>query len=97
MSKIITKQGESVIGFFKSLDRMLDGLEQLVANHKPSLKGETYITDKELSERLNISRRTLQEWRNDGLIEYIQFEGKIIYAESAIHKLLDKHRRKSWE
>ena len=97
MSKIITKQGESVIGFFKSLDRMLDGLEQLVASHKPSLKGETYVTDKELSERLNISRRTLQEWRNDGLIEYIQFEGKIIYAESAIQKLLDKHRRKSWE
>ena len=97
MSEIITKQEEVVILFFKSLDRMLEGLEELDINYKPTLKGEIYITDKELSERLKISRRTLQEWRNNGMIEYVQLGGKIIYAESTIQKLLEKHRHTTWK
>lgn len=33
---------------------------------KPSLNGESYLTDKELSVKLKVSRRTLQEYRTDG-------------------------------
>ena len=60
MSEIVTKEDVQIVGFLDSLDRMLDGLETLVENYKPPLNGETYLTDKEVSERLKISRRTLQ-------------------------------------
>lgn len=96
MSEIVTKGDAQVVGFLDSLDRMLNDLEALVANHKPPLNGETYLTDKEVSERLKISRRTLQEWRNTGKIEYIQLEGKILYAESAIQRLLAKYHQEAW-
>lgn len=96
MSEIVTKDDTRIVGLLNSLDVMLSGLETMIANYKPPLKGETYLTDKEVAERLKTSRRTLQEWRNSGKIEYIQFEGKVLYAESAIQRLLDRHHQKAW-
>ena len=34
--------------------------------NQPLLGGEHYLTDRELSDRLKISRRTLQDYRNNG-------------------------------
>ena len=66
MSEIITKENGRIVAFFKSIDRMLDGLENLAKNHRPTLGGERYLTDKEVSARLRVSRRALQDYRNGG-------------------------------
>jgi excisionase family DNA binding protein len=87
---LITKDSEIVKSFFFSLEQMLDGIESLVENCKPSLNGERYLTDKEVSERLKVSRRTLQDYRTEGKIPYYQLGGgKILYKESDIEKMLD--------
>lgn len=76
---------------------MTNGIQHLVANHKPTLNGEHYLTDSEVSAKLKVSRRTLQEWRNNGQIAYIQLGGKILYAESAIQAMLEKFYVEAWE
>ncbi|MFI3306706.1 MAG: helix-turn-helix domain-containing protein [Rikenellaceae bacterium] len=88
---------EQVVELFDTSKRIVDGLNQLSKSYRPTLRGERYLTDKEVSERLKISRRTLQEWRNIGGVEYILIEGKILYAESEIQRLLDKHYQKAWQ
>ncbi|KAB5099144.1 helix-turn-helix domain-containing protein, partial [Bacteroides thetaiotaomicron] len=45
----------------------------------------------------NVSLRTLQEWRDTGLIPFIQIKGKIIYRQSDIDKLLQKHYFEGWK
>ncbi len=85
---LLTKQNEEIKAFFKALEQMLSGLETAFENSKPSLNGERYLTDKEVSAKLKISRRTLQEYRNQGKIAYIQLSGKILYRESDIEKML---------
>ena len=97
MSEIITKDNERVARLFGSLDRMLSGIERLVANHRPTLGGERFLTDKEVSARLKVSRRTLQEWRTNGQIAYISLGGKVLYKESEIQKMLEKFHRKAWQ
>ena len=97
MSEIIDNKNERVNRFCQSLDRLLNGVQNLVANHKPTLGGEHYLTDKEVSTRLKVSRRTLQEWRNNGQIAYIQLGGKTLYAESAIQAMLERYYVKAWE
>ena len=97
MSEIIDCKNERVARFFKSLDKMIAGLEKLVENRRVPLNGEIYLTDKEVSERLKVSRRTLQEWRNEGKVAYVQLDGKIIYPESALQTLLLQHHRQAWE
>lgn len=97
MSEIITKENERVVRLFGSLERMLSGIERLVANHRPILNGERFLTDREVSQRLKVSRRTLQEWRTTGQIAYISLGGKVLYKESEIQKMLEKYHRKAWD
>jgi len=61
------------------------------------LNGEKYLTDKEVSEKLKVSRRTLQDYRNQGRIAYIQLGGKILYKESDIEKMLEDNYYKAWQ
>ena len=89
-NNLITKDHEVVKSFFLSLEQMLDGIENMVDNYKPSLNGERYLTDREVSERLKLSRRTLQDYRTEGRIPYYQLGGgKILYRESDIEKMLN--------
>lgn len=40
---------------------------------------------------LQVSRRTVQNWRDEGTIEFSQINGKIYYRMSAIAKMLDQN------
>jgi excisionase family DNA binding protein len=88
-NNLITKDHETVKYFFLSLDRILDGIESLIEKCKPTLNGERYLTDREVSERLKVSRRTLQDYRTTGKMPYYQLGGKILYRESDIEKMLN--------
>ena len=68
MNELINKDNEWIIHFMGSLDRLLDNVEHLTANYRPALGGERFFTDKEVSARLKVSRRTLQDYRNEGRI-----------------------------
>ena len=76
---------------------MLDGLDNLTKNYRPMLKGERYLTDREVSERLKLSRRVLQNYRDEGPLPYCKMGGKILYRESDIQKFLEKHYLKAWQ
>ena len=90
---ITSENNERIKSFFLSLDRLSLLMERFFAGRKPTLNGESFYTDKELSEKLNISRRSLQDYRNEGRIPYIKLGGKILYRSSDIEKMLaDGHR-----
>ncbi len=92
-NELITTKTERIVSFFKSIDRMLDGIEGLVRNCKPTLGGERYLTDKEVSAKLRVSRRTLQDYRDQGRIPYYQLGGKTLYKESDLQRVLDSSYR----
>lgn len=93
MSEMITKNHTLVAEFGDSLDRLLDGIENFMANSRPTLGGERFLTDKEVSAQLKVSRRTLQDYRNNGIIAYYQLGGKILYKESDIERMLAANYR----
>ena len=94
---LLTKTTPQIMTFFTSLDRMLDRIEILAKKGKPPLNGERFLTDQELSERLKISRRALQEYRNEGKIPYYHIGAKILYKESDIEKMLKENYRKAFK
>ena len=97
MSEIIDRKNERVSRLFQCLDRVMQSVQELANNHKPTLNGERYLTDREMSALLKVSRRTLQEWRSNGQIAYIQLGGKILYQESDMRKMLEKFHHKAWK
>lgn len=95
-NELITEKNERVNHFMESLDRMLKGMERLATGCRPVLNGERYLTDKELSARLKVSRRTLQDYRNEGRIPYFLLGGKILYRESDIERMLEEEYREAF-
>ena len=95
--ELINKDTPQVKEFISSLDSMLDSSESIVKHYKPHLNGERFLSNNEVSKKLNVSLRTLQEWRDIGLIPFIQIKGKIIYRQIDIDKLLQKHYFESWK
>ncbi|KAA6307234.1 hypothetical protein EZS27_041097 [termite gut metagenome] len=88
--EILNSKSSEVVSFFTGLDEMLDGIGQALKNRTPHLNGEKYLTNRDVCKMLHISSRTLQDWRNNGIVPYIQIKGKIIYRESEILKWLGK-------
>ena len=79
-----------VRGLFSELDRIAKDAAMVADENQPLLGGEHYLTDRELSQRLKISRRTLQDYRDNGILPYRQLGGKILYRESDIERVLQK-------
>ena len=63
-------------------------IKEVAQTHKPLFAGELFLTGKEVCERLYISPRTLQDYRDRKIIPYTQFAGKILYKESDLEKIL---------
>ena len=87
MNKTIMTNDEWAVGFMEQLDSMLNGIESMNEKSKASFGNERFLTDKEVSAWLKVSRRTLQDYRNNGMVSYYQLGGKILYKESDIEKL----------
>ncbi len=92
-NELITEHNERIRSYFQALELFSKALETLFSKRKSSLDGESFYTDEELSQRLKISRRSLQEYRNQGRIPYIKLGGKILYRSSDIERMLEEGYR----
>lgn len=89
--ELINGNSPQVKEFFLSLERMLDGISRMAKNNKPALNGERLLSNSEVAKLLKVSIRTLQDWRDNNIIPYIQIKGKIIYRQSDINRLLQTY------
>ena len=67
--------------------------KEVAQTHKPLFGGEHFLTGKEVCERLYISPRTLQDYRDRRIIPYTQFAGKILYKVSDLERMLKNSYR----
>lgn len=90
---LIKNDSEITHVFLSSLEEVLEGVEDILTHYRPVLGGESYLSGNEVCEKLHISKRTLQDYRDKGLLAYVQLPGKIIYRNSDIEALLENHYR----
>ena len=70
-----------------AIQNMLKGSKWLSAfleSYRPPLDGERYLTDREVAELLRVSRRTLQEYRNNRVLPFILLGGKVLLPRIGI-------------
>lgn len=84
-------KSEDIILFFENLDELLNSVKENLENNPPILNGERYLTNNDVANMLHISLRTLQDWRDNGRITYIQISGKVLYKESDVRRLLEEN------
>ena len=89
MNELIMPHNAGVKRVMESMKEVLALYKNVTSNYRPLLDGERYLTDREVAEILKVSRRTLQEYRNDGVLPYILLGGKVLYRESALERVLE--------
>lgn len=53
-----------------------------------------WVTNKVAMELLGVSQRTMQTWRDDGLLGFSQVGNKIYYSQDDLNRMLQRHYRK---
>ena len=76
---------------------MMNCQSAFLESYRPPLDGERYLTDGEVSELLRVSRRTLQEYRNNRVLPFILLGGKVLYPETGLREVLEANYRKPLE
>lgn len=89
MNELIMPHNAGVKRVIESLKEVQALYGSVIGNYRPMLDGERYLTDSEVAEILKVSRRTLQEYRTNGILPYILLGGKVLYRESDLEKVLE--------
>lgn len=67
----------------------IQAVDILIDTHRPSIGKEVYLTSEEVRSIFGLSKRSLQNYRDNRQIPYTSIGGKILYPQSAIYKLLE--------
>lgn len=85
----LNMDADEMLVVLSALEGVSKRIKEVTQTHKPLFGGEHFLTGKEVCERLYISPRTLQDYRDRRIIPYTQFAGKILYKASDLEKFLE--------
>ena len=89
----INKETPEMKQLISGIQEVSKRLREIAQTHRPLFGGEIYLTGREVCERLFVSPRTLQDYRDKGIIPYRQFAGKILYKVSDLERMLKNSYR----
>ena len=90
----INKETPEMKQLISGIQEVSKRIREVAQTHRPLFGGEIYLTRWEVCERLFVSPRTLQDYRDKGIIPYTQIAGKILYRLSDINRLLQENYRR---
>ena len=90
----INKETPEMKQLISGIKGLTNRVRNIAQTHRPLFEGEIYLTGREFCERLFLSPRTLQDYRDKGIIPYTQIAGKILYRLSDINQLLQENYRR---
>ncbi|KGN92334.1 helix-turn-helix domain-containing protein [Porphyromonas gulae] len=88
--EIVNRETPEMKELISGIREMTKRLKEIAETHRPLFGGEIYLTGREVCERLFVSPRTLQDYRDKGVIPYTQIAGKILYRLSDLEKILSE-------
>ena len=94
---VFTMEDEPIASVMQDMRKGSKWLSVFLESYRPPLDGERYLTDGEVAELLRVSRRTLQEYRNNRVLSFILLGGKVLYPETGLREVLEANYRKPLE
>ncbi|MBM7421291.1 MULTISPECIES: helix-turn-helix domain-containing protein [Chryseobacterium] len=88
---LLTNEAEEIIAHQEMITQLRTRIESILKNYRPVMNGEIYLSGEDMCKLLHISKRTLQQYRDDNILPYIQIGGKIIYKETDILTILEQN------
>ena len=88
---LLTNEAEEVIEQQQMIMQLRNRIESILKNYRPVMNGEIYLSGEDVCKLLHISRRTLQQYRDDQILPYIQIGGKIIFKQTDLLRILEQN------
>ncbi|MGE4345845.1 MAG: helix-turn-helix domain-containing protein [Flavobacteriaceae bacterium] len=88
---LLTNEAEEIIEQREMIIQLRSRIEEILKNYRPVMNGEIFLSGEDVCKLLHISKRTLQQYRDDNILPYIQIGGKIIYKEMDILTILEQN------
>lgn len=92
--KLLTHHNQEITDYIAQIETLKSQTDFILKNFRPVFNGEIYLTGNDVCELLHITKRTLQQYRDDKLLPYIQIGGKILFKESDLHRILEANYHK---
>ena len=87
----INKETPEMKQLISGIQEVNKRIREIAQTHRPLFGGEIYLTGREVCQRLFVSPRILQDYRDKNIIPYTQIAGKILYRLSDINQLLQEN------
>lgn len=79
MERVINRKSEEFQSIVQSIQQAMLTIDKLSEQRKITLDNEHYLSGQELCEKLHISKRSLQEYRDSRILPYTSIGGKLLY------------------
>lgn len=87
--EVIAIQKSVLNGMKNELEALLELTENATRKYNPIFKGEQWLDNQEVCLMMNITKRTLQTYKDKGLLPYSRLNRKNYYKRSDVQALLD--------
>lgn len=89
--ELFDKDAEEIEYYKRKFEQLRTQTELILENFRPVMNGEIYLSGEDVCKLLHISKRTLQQYRDDNILPYVQIGGKIIFRQSDILEILERN------
>lgn len=89
--ELLTDDAMELASHRKKLEELRENIELILQNFRPVMNGEIYLSGQDVCKLLHISKRTLQQYRDDKILPFVQIGGKIIFKQSDITNVLEQN------
>ena len=93
--EIITRDSAAFKELYRDIVKAIRAVDILIDSHLPVICNILYLTSEENCRIFSISKRYLQNYRDNRQIPYTTLGGKILYPQSSLYKLLEQHYMKA--
>ena len=87
--EVIAIQKTTLNGMKKELRELLEMTENAIRKYTPIFKEEKWLDNQEVCLMMNITKRTLQTYKDKGLLPYSRLNRKNYYKRSDVQALLE--------
>ena len=87
--EVIAIQKSALDGMKNELRELLEMTENVVQKYTPIFKEEKWLDNQEVCLMMNITKRTLQTYKDKGLLPYSRLNRKNYYKRSDVQVLLE--------
>ncbi|MGJ1412411.1 helix-turn-helix domain-containing protein [Sphingobacterium thalpophilum] len=93
---LFTNDSDEIVAHQEMIAQLRNRIEQILRNYRPVMNGEIYLSGEDVCKLLHISRRTLQQYRDDQILPYIQIGGKITFKQTDLLRILEQNYVCKW-